>query len=92
MTGEVGSVTARSVALSGGVTRFGVVNLLAQLDDVYARQVQQGLASLEKGRSLTVVGRFVFDKMWLVDAILVDSKTGKPLSPEEIAAPISPIH
>jgi len=85
VTGDVSNISERTVTLSGTGTRLGSVNLHAQLDDAFLKQFMNALASLQKGMSVTIQGRFVFDKMTLEDAIFVDPISGKPLTSSDFA-------
>ncbi len=84
VTGRVESVFERSVTIFGTGTRFGSVSLLAQLDEAYIAQISDGLAALQKGTAVTIQGRFVYDKMWLQEAVLVDRETGKRLVSQDL--------
>lgn len=84
VTGTIDSITGRSVTLIDTSARLGAISLLAQLDDDFLKQNFETLASLQKGLELTVQGRFLFDKMWLENAIFVDRKTGKPLTNKDL--------
>jgi hypothetical protein len=90
VTGLVESVSERSVTIYGSGTRFGSVSLVAQLDEAYIKQIAEGLASLRKGVSVTVQGRFLFDKMWLDSATFVDRVTGKRLASKDLAGVSAP--
>jgi acylphosphatase len=85
VTGFVENVSDRSVTIFGTGTRFGSVSLVAQLEESYIRQIETGLVSLKKGATVTVQGRFLFDKMWLENAVFVDRGTGKRLVSEDLA-------
>jgi hypothetical protein len=84
VTGMIESVFERSVTIFGTGTRFGSVSILVQLDENYAGQIAEGLAALQKGATITVQGRFVYDKMWLQDAAIVERQTGKRLSSKDL--------
>jgi hypothetical protein len=85
VTGQLESVSDRSVTLFDTRTTFGSVTLLAQFDDAYIKEISEGLASLQKGMQLTVQGRFLFDKMSIDGAIFVDRATGKQLDSRDLA-------
>jgi hypothetical protein len=86
VTGTVDGITGRSVTLIDTSARFGAITLLAQLDDDFLKQNFETLAALQKGIELTVQGRFLFDKMWLENAIFVDRKSGKPLTNKDLTS------
>ncbi len=85
VTGIVESVSERSVVIFGTGTRIGSVSLMAQLDEAYVTQVREGLAALQKGREITLQGRFVFEKMGLQDAAIIDRQTGWRLTSKDLA-------
>ena len=84
VTGLVQSVDEHSVTLFDTGARFGAVSLVAQVDDNFLTQNAEGLASLKKGATVTVQGRFAFDKMRLEGAVFVDRKSGKLLSSKDL--------
>ena len=84
VTGQVDSVSERSVTLFTTGTSFGLVTLAAQFDESYVNQVREGLASLQKGTPLTVQGRFLFDKMSIDGAVFVDRSTGRQLDSHDL--------
>jgi hypothetical protein len=77
ISGQVDSVSSRSLTLFGKMTRFGNVSLMVQLDEQEAARVQDRLAQLESGAEVVVEGRFLFDRMWLVDAKFIDPDAAK---------------
>jgi hypothetical protein len=90
VTGSVESVLATSVILYGTSKRFGTARLTINLNGPYAGRVKAGLVSLEKGAAVTVQGRFVYDRMWLNDAVFVDKATGRTLFSDELSALVPP--
>lgn len=85
VTGLVDKVSERGVSIFADGTRFGSVTLLAQLDEEYVRQAEEGLAALRKGTEITVQGRFIYDKMGLQEAAIVSRKTGWRLTAKDLA-------
>jgi hypothetical protein len=89
VTGSVESVLATSVILYGNSKRFGTARMTINLNGPYAVRVKAGLVSLEKGAAVTVQGKFVFDRLWLNDAVFVD-KAGRTLFSDELSALVPP--
>ena len=85
ITGNVDTVRDRSLALFGNTTRFGRMKMEVQLEESYASSVQDGLAALQRGMLVTVQGKFVYESMWLTEAVFVDA-SGKQLSSSDLAA------
>jgi signal transduction protein with GAF and PtsI domain len=85
VTGIVESVLERSVVIFGTGTRLGSVSMVAQLDDEYVAQVADGLAALHKGTEITLQGRFIYEKMGLQDAVIIDRQTGWRLTSKDLA-------
>ncbi len=85
VTGLLDTITGESMFLYGvGKTRD--VRMTASLERVYSSKIQAGLATLEKGVTLTVQGKFVYDRVELSDALIVDKATGSVFSVDQIRA------
>lgn len=86
VTGLVDGVSGGTISLFGAGKSGRSVRMGVRLDPAYADRIQGGLASLEKGSSVTVQGKFAFERMGLEESTFVDKATGKTLSPEEMLA------
>ena len=83
VTGILDGVAQDSLSIYGvGVARNAQVTV--NLDKNYAARIQAGLAALEKGVTITVQGKFMFDRMELKDATVVDKISGVPLTTKEL--------
>lgn len=83
VTGQLDGVTSESVSISGlGKSRNAEVR--ANLDKSYAAHIQSGLGALENGVTITVQGKFIYDRMELNEAKIVDKATGTPLMTEQL--------
>ena len=90
VTGILDGVSQDSLSIYGvGVARN---SLTVSLDKNYAARIQTGLAALEKGVTITVQGKFLFDRYELKDAVVVDKVSGTPLTTKELQefAPAAP--
>ena len=85
VTGAVDSVSDGSLSLLGNSKRFGSVRMTVNFTPVYAARSRKGLASLERGLPVTVQGSFIYERTCLSDAVIVDRKSGRELSSDEIA-------
>ena len=84
VTGFVDNVTSGSVALYGTGKASRSVRMSVNLNSGYAAKIQEGLAELGKGITITVQGKFAYDRMGLDDSAFVDKATGKSLSDKEM--------
>jgi hypothetical protein len=85
ISGQVESVTDDSVSIYGSSKRFGTIRMTIKLMPGYAGRVRNGLALLEKGATVSVQGKFVYERMGIEDAVFVDPKTGRTLYTENLA-------
>ena len=84
VTGLVDNVTGGSVALYGTGKTSRSVKMSVNLNSAYAAKIQVGLAELQKGITVTVQGKFTYERMGLDESVFVDKDTGKTLSDAEI--------
>jgi hypothetical protein len=85
MSGQVESVTDDSVSIYGSSKRFGTIRMTVQLVPGYAVRIRNGLALLEKGATVTVQGKFEYERMGIDDAVFVNPETGKALYSDNLA-------
>ena len=85
-SGQVESVTDDSVSIYGSSKRFGTIRIAVKLMPGYAGRVRNGLALLEKGATVSVQGKFAYERMGIDDAVFVDPETGKTLYSDNLAA------
>ena len=69
-----------------GVGKSRNVRMTVNLERSHAAKIQDGLAALEKGVTLTVQGKFGFDRMELLEATIVDNTSGTPMTTEQLQA------
>ena len=69
-----------------GVEKSRNVRVTAHLEKGYAAQIREGLGSLEEGMTITVQGKFLYDRMELEDATIVDKATGAVLTGDQLKA------
>ena len=82
VTGILDGISQDSLSIYGvGVARN---SLTVSLDKNYAARIQTGLAALEKGVTITVQGKFLFDRYELKDAVVVDKVSGTPLTTKDL--------
>ena len=86
LTGNVDAVAADAVALAGDSKTFGHVKIGISLTSGYAIRIKDGLAALERGTTVTVQGKFLYDRMNLTEALFVDQKTGRALYSDDLLA------
>ena len=85
VTGVLDAISGESLSIYGvGNSRNAQMNV--NLGKNYAARIQRGLAALEKGITITVQGKFMYDRMELNEAVIVDKATGVPLSEEQLEA------
>ncbi len=84
VTGLVENVTDSSITIYGRNKQFGSVRMNVNLDAAHALRIRNGLATLEKGVTITAQGNFLYDRMWLDNAFLVDKDSGKPLTTDDL--------
>ena len=84
VTGLVDGVNGQTISMFGAGKVSRSVRMSANLESTQAAKIQEGLASLEKGATVTVQGKFAFDRMGLDDSLIVDKETGHKLSADEI--------
>ena len=85
MRGQVESVTDDSISIYGSSKRFGTIRMTVKLVPGYALRVRNGLALLEKAATVTVQGKFEYERMGINDAVFVDPETGKALYSDKLA-------
>ena len=95
VTGILDGISRENLLLYG-LGRSKNVRISVNLEKAYASKIQDGLAALERGVTLTVQGRFAYDRMELNDSMIVDKATGAPQGTEEIqsigqTAPVKPV-
>ena len=84
VTGILDDISRESVSIYGvGKSR---IRVSVNLDKNYAARIQTGLASLEKGVTVTVQGKFAFDRMELNESTIVDAASGTPMTTEQLQA------
>lgn len=85
ITGILDGISGGNVLLDGvGKTR--AVQISVNLEKGYAARIQDGLEALEKGVTITVQGKLLYDRMELNDATFVDKETGAVLNTEQLQA------
>ena len=85
VTGTLDEVASERISLhEPGQTQN--VRMTVNLEKQYAARVQQGLGALEKGATLTVQGKFSYDRMELSDATILDKTSGAPMTTEQLQA------
>jgi hypothetical protein len=85
VTGILDAISSDSMSIYGlGKSRN--VRMGVALEKLYAAKVQDGIAALEKGVSVTVQGKFAYDRMELTDATIVDKASGNPMTAEQLQA------
>ena len=84
VTGLVDGVNGQTISMFGVGKVSRSVRMSANLESTHAAKIQEGLASLEKGATVTVQGKFAFDRMGLDDSTFADKETGRTLTPAEI--------
>ena len=83
VTGILDAISQDSLSIYGvGVSRNS--QLTVTLEKNYAARIQTGLAALEKGATITVQGKFLFDRMELKEAMVVDKVSGVPLTTKDL--------
>ena len=83
VTGILDAISSRDISIYGlGNARN--VRVVVNLEKGYASQIQEGLAVLEKGVTITVQGKFAYDRMELNEATIVDKATGTVLTSEQL--------
>jgi hypothetical protein len=85
VTGKLDVIRDRSILLFDNTAGLNPLTVQVQLDDDFLKQSAETMGALQPGMELTAQGRFLFDKMWLENAALVDRKTGKPLTIKDVA-------
>jgi len=85
ISGKVESVTDDAVSIYSASKRFGTIRMGIKLMPGYAVRVRTGLALLEKGATVTVQGKFVYDSMGIDDAVFVNPESGKTLYSDNLA-------
>lgn len=85
VTGLLDGVSGETVSLYG-VGKARNVRMNVNLERSYAANIQNGLAALEKGVTITVQGKFIYDRMELSDATIVNQTTGAPLTTDQLQA------
>lgn len=83
VTGIMDGMSGESLTLYG-VGKSRNVRMTVNLERSHAAKIQDGLAALEKGVTLTVEGKFGFDRMELLEAAIVDSTSGTPMTTEQL--------
>ena len=90
LSGKTLRVTGLMDGMSGeSLTIYGVgksrnVRMTVNLERSHAARIQDGLAALEKGVTLTVQGKFGFDRMELLEATIVENTSGNPMTTEQL--------
>ena len=84
ITGLVDSISGNTVLLYGAGNSARSVRISVNLSSAYAAKIQEGLAELEKGLTVTMQGKFAYDRMSLDESVFVDKATGKTLLDPEI--------
>ena len=84
ITGLVDSISGNTVLLYGAGNSARSVRIGVNLSSAYAAKIQEGLAELEKGLTVTMQGKFAYDRMSLDESVFVDKATGKTLFDPEI--------
>lgn len=85
VTGIADGVSGESLTIYG-VGKSRNVRMTVNLEKSHAAKIQDGLAALEKGVTLTVQGKFGFDRMELLEASIVDNASGNPMTTEQLQA------
>ena len=94
VTGILDGISGENLLLYG-LGKPKNVRISVNLEKGYASKIKDGLAALERGVTLTVQGRFAYDRMELNDSMIVDKVSGAPQGTEEIQsiglpAPVNP--
>lgn len=74
------------IVLTGASKRYQNMRLTVNFDSAYAAKVRDGMASLDPGMTITVQGKFLFERMGMTAAEFVDRATGKALTSDDLAA------
>ncbi len=83
VTGVLDGISGDNLSLYG-VGKARSARIGVNLEKSYAMKVQGGLAALEKGVTLTVQGKFAYDRMELNDSVVVDKASGAQLTSEQL--------
>lgn len=86
VTGAVDGVAADSISLAGASKRFGNVRMGVHLASGYALRIRDGLSALERGSTVTVQGRFNYERMILSEAMFVEQVSGRALYSDDLLA------
>lgn len=86
LTGAVDAVAADQVGLAGVSKRFGNVHVGVNLASGYALRIRDGLAALERGTTVTVQGKFNYERMILTESTFVDQVSGRTLYSDDLLA------
>jgi hypothetical protein len=84
ITGAVDGVAADAIGLVGVSKRFGNIRMAINLTPGYALRIRDGLAALEPGTVVTVQGKFLYERMILTDATIVDQTSGRALYSDDL--------
>lgn len=85
VTGILDNLSAEGLSIYGvGKSRNAQLSVI--LEKNFAAKIPDGLAALEKGITITVQGKFKYDRMELHEAAIVDKATGMPMSSEQLQA------
>ena len=85
VTGILDGISGGNLVLYG-VGKSRNVQISVNLERGYANRIQDGLATLEKGVTITVQGKLMYERMELNEATVVDKTTGVVLMSEQIQA------
>lgn len=85
ITGILDGISGGNVLLYG-VGKSRNVQVSVNLEKGYAARIEDGLDALEKGVTITVQGKLLYDRMELNDATIVDKATGAVLNTEQLQA------
>lgn len=83
VTGVLDAVSDRSISIYG-LGKARNVRVIVNFEKGYASRIQEGLAVLEQGATITVQGRFAYNRMELNDATIVDKYTGALVTAEQL--------
>ncbi len=86
LTAIIENVSDTAITLTGASKRFQNIHMTANLESTYATKVQEGLTAIERGMTVTLQGRFLYERMGLSAAEFVDKATGRTLNSEDLAA------
>ena len=86
VTGLVDSISGNTVLLYGTGSAARSVRMSVNLSSAYAAKIQDGLAELEKGLTVTMQGKLAYERMGLDESVFVDKATGKTLFDAEVRA------